>query len=171
MVFLETDRLVLRSAESHDLVPLHEQVFSDPNVSKYLFTGGTFTLLQSQDFFESKFNFGGAAPYGFCVISEKETSKVIGFAGLIKARHLTTEDYEFGYVLSQSYWGKGYATEIAIAQVNWALNTLGLTQVFALVHQENKASVNVLNKLQLSQDPAVTLDGQGKRLVFKAIKT
>lgn len=170
VVFVETERLVLRSAQSNDLPPLHDQVFSDPDVSKYVFTGGIFTEQQSLDFFESKFNFGGSTPYGFCVISEKETNNVVGFAGLIKARHLETEDYEFGYVLAPNYWGKGYATEIAIAQVNWALKTLGLTQVFALVHQENKASVNVLNKLKMSQDPAVILEGQGKRLVFKATR-
>lgn len=168
MIVLETDRLVLRLAQRGDLESLHQQIFSDPMVSKYVFSGGIFTAHQSRDFFDDEFNFDGASPYGLCIIEEKETKSVIGFAGLMKARHLATEDYEFGYVLAQRYWGKGYATEIAQGQIDWALNTLGLDQVFALVHEENKASVNVLNKLKLSQEPSVTLDGQVERLVFRA---
>jgi len=171
MIQVETDRLILRSARPSDLKLLYDRVFSDKDVSRYVFSGGAFTESQGLEFFESKFNFGGSDPYGFCAIEEKQSEDVVGFAGLIPARHLKTKDYEFGYVLAQRFWGKGYATEIAVAQVNWALNVLGLNRVFALVHKENSASIRVLEKLKLSQDPAVALENQGERLVFRANKT
>lgn len=168
MILLTTERLLLRSAISTDFNTLHSHVFSDPNVAKLLFDGGTFTESQSREFFESRFNFDGREPYGFCVMVERETTHVVGFAGLINARHLSTDDYEFGYVLAHRYWGKGYATEIARGQMDWAFNELGLKQLFALVDPENLGSIKVLEKLALASEPALVVEGKVNRLVFKA---
>jgi len=169
VIYIETERLVLRPALSSDFECLHEQVFSDQEVTKYV--GGIFTEDQSRDFFQNKFNYGDKGPYGFCVIGEKGTNNVVGFAGLIEARHSSSNEYEFGYVLSKNLWGKGYATEIALGQIKWAFDKLGLNQVYALIHKENSASVAVLEKLKLSQMQSVTIEGEGELLVFKATKT
>jgi len=169
VVYVETERLILRSTESNDLACLHKKVFSDQEVTKYI--GGTFTEDQSRDFFQNNFNHGQNDSYGFCVIGEKGTNNVVGFAGLIEARHSSSNEYEFGYVLSKNFWGKGYATEIALGQIKWAFDKLGLNQVYALVHKENLASVAVLEKLKLSQMQPVTIEDQGECLVFKATKT
>ena len=169
MIFIKTERLILRTAQSSDLKPLHNHIFSDPNVSKLLFSGGTFTESQSREFFDSKFNVDGSEAYGFCVIAERETNDIVGFAGLIKARHLSSDDYEFGFALAKNSWGKGYATEIGRGQIDWAFNDLGLKQVFALVDPENFGSIKVLEKLALSSEPALIVEGKVSRLVFKAM--
>jgi [ribosomal protein S5]-alanine N-acetyltransferase len=53
---------------------------------------------------------------------------------------------ELGYVLAQKYWGKGIATELAKALVDYGFNEKGLTDIYACVNPENTASQNVLLK-------------------------
>ena len=54
--------------------------------------------------------------------------------------------YDLGYRLNQKYWGKGYATESAIACVDYGFNQLKLQEIYAMAHFENKASRHVIEK-------------------------
>jgi [ribosomal protein S5]-alanine N-acetyltransferase len=48
---------------------------------------------------------------------------------------------DFGYRLSQTFWGQGLATEAASAWVQSAFGELGVNRLVAIVHPENHASV------------------------------
>lgn len=52
-----------------------------------------------------------------------------------------------GYVLAESAWGHGYATEAARALLIWAFSTLDLNRVQAEADTRNAASARVLEKL------------------------
>ncbi len=166
--FLETRRLILRHAKQEDFEALYQTIFSDAAVLKYVFAGGVLDDEQARTFFEQKFTFDCQKPYGLAVVSEKSTEAMLGFAGLIPARPEEFDGYEFGYVLSQQNWAKGYATEIAQGQINWAFQELDLGKLYALIHPQNTASVNVVKKLNLTKFPSVTIEGQGTRLVYVA---
>jgi len=168
MNLVETDRLLLRLAKKDDFESLYTNVFSKEVVSKYVFSGGVLSYENAINLFEKQFNFNGASVYGFLVLVEKSSNNIIGFSGLIPARHSEHDGYEFGYVLSESSWGKGYATEIAIGQIKWALNDLGLKRVYALVSKGNTASMHVVEKLKLSKAPSVFIEDQGECLVYVA---
>ena len=57
---LSTPRLVLRATVSADVAPLHERIFSDPEVIRFVFSGRPFSAAESASFVRERFNVGGA---------------------------------------------------------------------------------------------------------------
>ncbi len=169
---IETARLKLRYAKQEDFDLIYNQILADQEVTKYLFSGIPLNQQEALDLFRDKFIFGPGEHIGFLVLTEKTDDQAIGFAGLIPCRHPAIEGYEFGYALGKPSWGKGFATEIAQGQVDWALDELKLSSVYALVGEQNLASIKVLNKLRLTEMAPVFLGDKdqqdSKRLVFKA---
>ena len=51
-----------------------------------------------------------------------------------------------GYRLHKKFWGKGYATELAKALIDWEFKHLSIDKIVAVIHPENKASQHVLEK-------------------------
>ncbi len=68
----------------------------------------------------------------------------IGDAGLLYLP--ATQEVELGYRLIKPWWGKGLATETAEAWLIYAFNELGMTEVIAFSHPDNRASVRVMEK-------------------------
>lgn len=56
---------------------------------------------------------------------------------------------ELGYWIRAGEWGRGYATEAAVAAVAFAFGTLGLHRVHASCLRRNPASARVLEKVGL----------------------
>ena len=63
---------------------------------------------------------------------------------------LDGNDYELGFVLRREAWGKGYAKEIGVAQLEYGFRTTDRDRLLAQVRPSNKASVNALRKLGMS---------------------
>ncbi|WP_107808593.1 GNAT family N-acetyltransferase [Elizabethkingia sp. YR214] len=87
---------------------------------------------------------------GRLAVIEKSSNVLIGWSGL---KYLTKEIngmknvYELGYRFLPEYWGKGYATETAIAALNYAFNEIKTDIVYAMAVTENVGSNRVLQKL------------------------
>jgi RimJ/RimL family protein N-acetyltransferase len=84
---------------------------------------------------------------------QPETNFAIAVGGLAVGGagfHLQTDvdrvSAEIGYWLGETYWGKGIATEALVALTRYAIDTHGLTRVFALPFAYNAASCRVLEK-------------------------
>jgi len=71
---------------------------------------------------------------------------------------------DFGYRYARSSWGQGLATEAGAAVMNYGAQILRLPTLIGLVMPENKASANVLTKLDFSFESPLTYMG------FPAIK-
>jgi RimJ/RimL family protein N-acetyltransferase len=54
---------------------------------------------------------------------------------------------EIGYTLARSAWGKGYAVEAAEAAVGYLFEDLGVTRVEGMLHPDNTASAQVLERV------------------------
>ena len=54
---------------------------------------------------------------------------------------------DLGYMLGTRDWGKGYATEIALALIDAAFFDLQVERVISTVDVNNKASIHVLEKI------------------------
>lgn len=77
---------------------------------------------------------------------ELATDEHVGCCGLQPYR-LEEEIFELGYHLRSDRWGKGFATEAAKTVLDYGMNTLNLSGLFAGHHPDNTASRNVLLKL------------------------
>jgi RimJ/RimL family protein N-acetyltransferase len=54
---------------------------------------------------------------------------------------------EVGWGLARSAWGKGYATEAAVASIDYAFDVLGWTEVIHSIDNQNHASQSVAKRL------------------------
>ena len=142
---IETDRLILRPFTMSDVEPSY-QMNLDPRMTRYTNDGGVKSREQMHDTIKNNV-LGDYAKYGFgrFAVDLKEENAFIGFSGL---KYLPEEDQvDLGYRFRPDLWGRGIATESAIASLEFARNTLKLEQVVACILPDNKASHRILEKL------------------------
>jgi len=90
--------------------------------------------------------------YGFWAVELKATGEFIGFVGLETPRFEAdfTPCVEIGWRLSYKHWNKGYAQEAAGKCLEFGLEKLGISEIFAFTSVLNKRSINVMEKIGMS---------------------
>lgn len=83
-------------------------------------------------------------PYVLAVVS-KQTGELIGDTGVNEVDG-RPDEVEIGYVISDSYSGRGYATELVAAMTGYVIEKFGTTVLYGRVMHGNDASVRVLEK-------------------------
>jgi ribosomal-protein-alanine N-acetyltransferase len=151
-IFAETERLILREMLTTD-IDGYFQLDSNPEVHRYL---GSEPLQNKQQaegaiqFIRQQYIDNGI---GRWAVIDKKTNDFIGWAGLKLIKEPINNHvnfYDLGYRLIQKYWGRGIATEAAIASLAYAFNTLHTRDVYAHAHHENAGSNKVLTKVGLN---------------------
>lgn len=106
--------------------------------------------------------------YGLGLCGVELAGKLIGMAGLIKRS--PEAEIDLGYAFLPEYWGQGYATEVAQALLNYAINTLKLPRIIATTQLENQQSIKVLERIGMQfegiiheGEKSLRLFGYGKR--------
>ena len=81
-------------------------------------------------------------------ITFPDDGQVIGNCGI---RRKPESDWEadIGYELAPEYWGRGYATEAALAIINFGFRELKLHRISSWCIADNAASVRVLERVGL----------------------
>jgi [ribosomal protein S5]-alanine N-acetyltransferase len=79
----------------------------------------------------------------------------VGIAGLLYRP--TIHETDVGYSLLPEHYGKGYATEVALAVLDWGRRKVGLTRITALVSSRNAASIRVATKIGLKFEKQIQL--------------
>ena len=87
--------------------------------------------------------------FGIWMLRDKAHGTLLGHCGLVVNE---PPDVELIYALARDAWGRGLATEAAACVAQHAFATLGYERLFALVFQENRASMRVLEKLRFVRD-------------------
>jgi [ribosomal protein S5]-alanine N-acetyltransferase len=85
--------------------------------------------------------------WGVWFVIEKESGRIIGDIGF-KGKPVD-ETVEVGYGIIPSAQDKGYATEAVKEIIDWAFSTNLVRKVIAECSDDNIASINVLEKLNL----------------------
>ena len=70
----------------------------------------------------------------------------VGGLGFLLQSDVDRVSAEVGYWLGEPFWGRGITTEALVALTRYAIETHGLTRVFALPFAQNAASCRVLEK-------------------------
>ncbi|RSC93106.1 GNAT family N-acetyltransferase [Tenacibaculum singaporense] len=83
----------------------------------------------------------------FLIIKSSNTSEIIGFIFLFPI-DLENDliDLRFGYLLSESFWGKGLGTEVVKGLVNKCQELGYVKSIFGGVGKDNIGSIKVLEK-------------------------
>ena len=140
---------MLRKLTNEDL----DNIFlldSNPEVMKYVGVPPTTEKGESARMLENIINQYQNNGTGRLAVIEKETSQFIGWSGI---KLLTDEVnglknvYELGYRFLPEFWGKGYATESALASLDLGFNQLNAEKIYAYADVDNQSSNHVLTKL------------------------
>lgn len=151
-VYVETDRLILREMLPSDAEGMFE-LDANPLVHKYLGNKPVKTIEESQKMIAKI-----RAQYlnqgiGRWAVVEKVSGDFMGWSGLKlnfeKSMNMRSNFYDIGYRLIPRFWGKGYATESAIAAMDYGFNTLNLKTIVGLADVDNIASNAILKKIGL----------------------
>lgn len=147
MKTIETERCILRPFLAEDAEALFA-MDADPEVHKYLGNKPVKEIVEVHADIKSVQKQYRTNGIGRWIIQEKSTGQFIGWGGL-KYETALRENfnyYDLGYRLDRNYWGKGFATETAKAALEFGFTSLGLKDIYAAAHSENKGSINVINK-------------------------
>ncbi len=164
-IILTTPRLILRTAIDQDIQLMHARIFGDAEVMRYVFQGGPMTEERAAHVMRSFFTFGDSLT-GIAILAEETPENIIGFAGLFPCQVLGADDFEIGFVLARSAWGRGIATEIGEAQLAFGFEKLKLGRLLGLADPRNQPSIRALQKLGLRYLKDATEPGRALRSVF-----
>jgi RimJ/RimL family protein N-acetyltransferase len=145
---LETERLRLRPLGPDDVDHLHA-LDGDPRVRRYVEEPRAPTraaLARAMPGYLA--TYGPRAEPAFRAAEDRRTGAFLGWFHLRPAEgeHATLD---LGYRLRREAWGRGYATEGAMALVRRAFERLGAERVVAHALAANRASLRVLQKAGL----------------------
>ncbi len=101
--------------------------------------------------------------FGFYAVELLGESTPIGLCGLIKRAEL--EDTDIGFAFLPEYAGKGYATESAVAVLQFAKEELKLKSIVAITAPDNVLSLNVLRKIGLTVQQTISYMGEELLLI------
>jgi RimJ/RimL family protein N-acetyltransferase len=150
-IFLETERLVLRTFVEADLDNLCE-LDGDPAVMHFL-TGGAPTpreVIRDQILPSFLRSYERHSGFGVWAAIEKASGDFIGWFSFRPPDGAPPGVVALGYRLRCSAWGRGYATEAARALIRNGFTELGVQRVYATTYQDNLASRRVMEKAGLT---------------------
>jgi len=160
MTILKTKRLILRPWREEDLEPF-AQLNADSRVLEYF--PSVLTHEESNNLalrLKVTLEKNG---WGLWAAVLLETDEFIGFIGLNKwtksslPTHFTPA-VEIGWRLGFEYWGKGYATEGAIACLGYGFETLSLDEIVSFTAVQNMRSRRIMEKIGMHHDPKDDFD-------------
>ena len=146
---IETKRLKLRQWKICDQKPFAE-LNADPEVMEYF--PSTLSESESEIMMQSISSKIETNGWGFWALEFKATHDFIGFVGI---NHPTANlpfnpCIEIGWRLFKQHWGKGYATEAALAAMRFAFEHLSINEVVSFTSVRNKRSQAVMRKLNMT---------------------
>ena len=172
MLILQTDRLRLRWFTGTDTdADFLRALLNDPGWLANIGQRNVRTRRQAHAWIASRHTANyGRAGFGFWAVERKSDGALMGMCGLVKRD--TLMEVDVGYALMPAYRGHGYALEAAEACVRYALDVLGLPEVWGITGPGNAASATVLQRIGL-RDAGITrlVGNDDDTWVFKSPRT
>jgi ribosomal-protein-alanine N-acetyltransferase len=154
---LITPRLILRPWIDDDLPPF-AALNADPRVNEFL--PGPLTSAQSDELAARIRDHFDRHGFGLWSVELTGVAPFIGFVGLAvpKFESHFTPCVEIGWRLAAEHWGRGYATEGALAARDFAFGPLGLDEIVSFTVPMNAPSRRVMERIGMTHDPADDFD-------------
>ena len=92
--------------------------------------------------------------YGYWAVTLKNSRELIGYTGLNVPSYEAhfTPCVEISWRIASQHWGKGYASEAALAVLKIGFEKYGLKEIVSLTVPANKKSIRVMEKIGMERD-------------------
>ncbi|HEX2741953.1 MAG TPA: GNAT family N-acetyltransferase [Rubrobacter sp.] len=141
---IETQRLHMRAFQPNDWQAVYDYT-SDSAVMMYI-PEGPFTSEQAKTFVADNM---GEQAHAVAVLL-KTADMLVGH--MVFHPWFAPQTYEIGWVFNSAYHGQGYATEAAVALLQYGFEALHLHRIIATCQPENVASWRVMEKLGMRRE-------------------
>jgi [ribosomal protein S5]-alanine N-acetyltransferase len=139
---IQSQRLMLERLKYEDAEEIFYTYASKPEATKYLPWPTHKRVEDTRNFLVmSAIGWEQGTSFSFA-IRLKKNHRLIGSFGVVN----NDLEIQFGYVLSPTQWGRGYATEACRTMLGVLSKTPGVKKLSTFVDAENVASVRVLQK-------------------------
>lgn len=160
IVRLTTERFILRDLEPSDAGSIFE-LDSNPKVHEFLGKKPLTDLSQAKGVVETVRAQYRKHGIGRWAVEDRLTSQFLGWCGLKYEENVRDFPYfDIGYRFKPEFWGKGVATETALACMNYGFEQLNLDRICGAASAEHHASIAVLMKIGLRYSESFTFDGE-----------
>jgi RimJ/RimL family protein N-acetyltransferase len=154
---IQTPRLLLRTWRPEDEEPM-AAINADPEVMRYINSptapADTRRLHVARLAHWEQHGFG---PFALQAREGDWAGELLGFAGVAHPSFLPALAHrpEIGWRLARRAWGRGLATEAALAARDHAFEVLGLAALISIIHPDNARSQRVAAKLGMALEGRV----------------
>lgn len=150
-IYTETERLILRSWEVADRLPFAEMNRND-NVMKYF--PALLSTEESNAFVERIIAEFEETGFGLYAVEIKNTGEFIGYVGFHRFNFdaFFSPDWEIGWRISDRFWHNGYATEAAMACINYARQKRLCDKLYSFTAVPNIPSENVMKRIGMTPE-------------------
>lgn len=142
---IKTKRLLLRPLNISDLEAVHKYSSDEDNTKYMIFlpnksieNTSSFLLKVTEEWKKDKLMF-----YEFAIMLD---DTLLGATAIYLSKE-NNKVGEIGWILDKRYWGNHYATEAALAMVDFAKNILKLDKLYAHCDYRNIASATVMKNI------------------------
>ena len=148
---LETDRLTLRALNLDDAKAIFG-LRTNKEVNEFIDRKRPNNLSEARSFIDLISNLALNNKGVFWVMQSKSNNQLVGTIGL---RNFEDEENyaEIGYEVDPIYQQRGFMSEAFEEVLNFGFKTLELKTVEAFTHQDNTASIALLEKQKFVLDP------------------
>src|SRR5258708_27098992 len=156
MVQIDTERLIMRGWRESDLAPW-AAMNADPGVRQYLGPPLTFGQASAQvlNFQDDLDRYG----FGFWAVEVRASGEFIGFTGLDTVdEEMPFTGVEIAWRLARAAWSHGYATEAALAVLEYGFGTMALPEIVAVTVATDLRSPALMARLGMTTSPAEDFD-------------
>jgi len=146
---LQTERLVLRAFRDADRAPF-AAMNADPAVMEHF--PSTLDRAASDALVDRIIDRWRTDGHGLWAVERRDDGAFLGFTGVARLEYLPVP--EIGWRFARFAWGQGFATEAAQAALEFAFETLRLTEIVSVTTVANRRSMAVMERLGMRRDPA-----------------
>jgi RimJ/RimL family protein N-acetyltransferase len=146
---ITSERLVLRRLTMDDFDAVR-RIHSDPEVMWVY--GGVFSEERTREWMQRNLDRYVRDGVGFFAVTLKTTGELVGCGGIIMQETDQGVEPEIGYQMRRDQQGKGYATEMARACMDYAFQILNADHIISLIRPDNMPSRRVAEKNGLAVD-------------------
>jgi RimJ/RimL family protein N-acetyltransferase len=158
-VLLETERLRIRDHLRTDFDSYYA-LFADPEVTEFTYNGRRADRRAQRGEFKETIRQPSLAERDkyYLLVEDRLSGVFIGECGFdIQRKEERGGIAEAGYFLARERWGKGYATEILRALIDYCFRELALHKVIATCDSRNLRSAHVMEKCGMTREGILRL--------------